>query len=299
MGRLLPVTAIGECGGTTCSSTRDSLLPLVTEGTEVNNTQSQSKKRGRYNNDSKEKRKEVALKGIKNKANEAIEKSLANLKIDKKFISRKTKEERSLVAIKRAEKLLLSGKEIERRKKISLTMKGRVKSQEHLKNIALTKENWSAEKREAIFKNPVRNNKISVNRKKFLAENDSFKEEMLKKFINAPKYNKLPNKPEVNVIGLGINSLQYTGDGKYFVTLANNKKKNPDFIICKESKRAKGVVEIMDFEYWHNKDEITTIPTLYNEKGIQCLVVDAARCYKEIDLLQVKREIETFIDGLK
>lgn len=44
MGRLLPVMAMGECGGATNSSIRDSLLPVVTEGTEVNNAQSQSRR---------------------------------------------------------------------------------------------------------------------------------------------------------------------------------------------------------------------------------------------------------------
>jgi hypothetical protein len=300
-GRLLPVTVAGECGDTAIlnSGERDSLNHLVTNGTEVNNTQSQSKKRGQYTNDSKENRKNAALKGLQNKTAKAVNNSLANLKSDKKHISKKTKEERSLLAKNRAKNLVLTGKEIERRKKISETMKSKVKTKEHLENIAKTKQNWSQEKRDAIFRDEKRNNKISASRKKFLAENEAFKEKMIERFINAPKYNKLPNKPEINVINLDVKNLEYTGDGKYFVTLSNNRKKNPDFIVKGNNTRAKAVVELMDFEYWHHVDEITAIPSLYNEKGIECLVIDAARCYKKDDLFQVKNEIQNFIDGLK
>jgi hypothetical protein len=178
-------------------------------------------------------------------------------------------------------------------------MKGKVKTKEHLENIANTKKMWSDEKRDAIFRKSVRNIKISESRKLFLEKNQEFKEKMIEKFINAPKYKKLPNKPEVNVINLGIENLKYTGDGKYFITLGNNKKKNPDFIVIQENKtRTNAVVEIMDFEYWHHKDELKSIPSLYNEKGIQCLIFDAARCYKENDLRLVKKEIENFIAGL-
>lgn len=298
MDRLLSVTTVGECGVTTNSSERDSLNPLGTKGTEVNSTQSQPRKRGQYKRDSKESRRIAALKGIKGKTEEAISKSLLNLKSEKKFCSKKTKSERSAIAKKRSLNVLLSGKEEERRKKISISMKGKVKTKEHLEKIAEAKKEWTEEKRSKIFKNAERNRKISEGRKKFLENNETFKEKMIERFINAPKYNKLPNKPEVNVINLGVKDLKYTGNGTYFITLSTNKKKNPDFVIM-GSKRAKGVVELMDFKYWHNRNEIEDLTKLYAEKKVKCLIIDAVRCYQTQDLLQVKNEIETFVSGLE
>jgi len=129
------------------------------------------------------------------------------------------------------------------------------------------------------------------------------KQEQIKRFMNAPQYSKTkPNLPEKNVINLDT-GLLYTGNGSYFVTLhkpcGKAWQKNPDFILPKSSfdtsQRASKVVEIMDFEFWHNIEEMITLPKLYAEKGISCLVLDAKRCYKASDLAEVKIQIEEFL----
>jgi len=277
-GRLLPAMVTGECGGIDNINARDSLNPLGTKGTEVNNTQSQT-----------------IQKKFKAHPN-----SLANLIHGIKHTD-ETKKILSVKAKEQHQKALLDGSEIVRRKKISETMKKYAATSEFKKRsgkIAESKSKWTKEYRDAIFKNESRSEKISIGRKKFLAANPEFKESMIRRFMNAPVHKKLPNKPETNVNNLKIESLEYTGNGKYFITLNKTWKKNPDFII-QGGKRAKAVVELMDFEYWHSKNEIETLTSLYKEQKVKCLIIDAKRCYTEEDLDLVKNEIKNFIDGLK
>jgi len=125
------------------------------------------------------------------------------------------------------------------------------------------------------------------------------KNSRIKTFINAPSYKNNPNICETNIINQKIKHLKFTGDGKYFVTL-NNKKKNPDFIATNclsKNKRTSKVIEIMDFEYWHTKKEASYIKKQYKNNGIDCLIIDAKRCYKTQDIMEVRGEIESFINN--
>ena len=170
------------------------------------------------------------------------------------------------------------------------------------RRISETKAKWSKERRNEIFKNPIRNKKISIGRKIFLAKNIEFKNSMVEKFINAPKHTRnKPNLPEKNVLSFRLPGVCFVGNGKYFLTLTCDNgehwHKNPDFI-CKEwegQRRVRAVIEIMDFEYWHTKEEGILLKRLYENLGIMCLVVDASRCYDENDLLAVKKEIIQFL----
>jgi len=296
--RSMSVTASRECGGAGNTSIRDSLNPLATKGVEVNSTQPQ-RKRGTYKGDTTEKRRAAALKGLAKKTEKAKQKSLGNLgKL--KTHSEETRKKLSKKAKTQHEKAVADGTEEIRCKKISETMKGFAQTEEFKKRgpkISKTRLGWSAERKEEIYQNPVRNEKISVGRKKFLKENPEFAEQMIKRFMEAPIHRKLPNKPEVNVTNLAIPGLEYKGDGNYFVTLGETWKKNPDFIVM-GNKRAKAVVELMDFEYWHKRSEIAPLTALYQEHKVGCLIIDAARCYKDDDLAEVKQEIIEFIETL-
>lgn len=194
-----------------------------------------------------------------------------------------------------------------RRAKISLGMKksrlneSDEKKCKRIQKYITTKENWSDEQWDAVYgSESVRNVNIAYRRKKFLATHTDAAQTQINRFINAPKHtSNKPNIVEKNVIKLST-ALQYTGDGAYFVTLTKENgdiwHKNPDFIFkpaCK--RRAKYVVEIMDFEYWHTQEEAKLVVDLYNKVGIYCLVIDAKRCYTEEDLNSVKMEINAFL----
>jgi hypothetical protein len=164
-----------------------------------------------------------------------------------------------------------------------------------------TKSTWDEQKRESVFgKSSLRSQQVSYRRKKFLSDNPDKAAEMIERFINAPKHTRnKPNKVEQNIINLQT-ALEFVGNGKYFVTFTlENKKcwhKNPDFIFRKNGeKRASKVVEVMDFEYWHTKEEADLVVTLYKNIKISCLIIDAKRCYSKNDLDKVKKEIESFL----
>jgi DNA polymerase III gamma/tau subunit len=124
------------------------------------------------------------------------------------------------------------------------------------------------------------------------------KDEKIKKLINYPKYNNTPNKVERKVIEWNLKGLKYVGDGSLFVTLSlpSGKKirKNPDFIYKEKNKITK-IIEIMDFEYWHSKEEASYIEAAYKKLGYKCLIIDAKRFNNDIEAL--RGEIECYINN--
>ena len=216
-----------------------------------------------------------------------------------------TKKKLSVVATAQSVTMKASGAEAERCKKISETMTRKRNDPEAKKawvnsgeKISATRLGWSDERKKEIYENPERSRKISVGRKLYLAAHPDEREAMIKRFMAASTYRYLPNNVESNVSHLGVRQLEYTGDGSYFVTLEDDWHKNPDFVVREypEQRRVKAVVEVMDFNYWHDRSEIFALPALYAVHGIHCLVIDAARCYSKEDLLDVKAEIEGFIE---
>ena len=115
----------------------------------------------------------------------------------------------------------------------------------------------------------------------------------------------LPNKPERNVIDLGIKGLEYTGDGKYFVTMNLRGKKvvkNPDFISTNHSKngRTRKVVEVIGCREFTGRDAeyVADLKQAYAAIGIECLVIDAKYCYEKADRFDdVKPLLESFINN--
>ena len=118
-------------------------------------------------------------------------------------------------------------------------------------------------------------------------------------FINAPKHNKLhPNRKETAVIDLNISGLKFVGNGKIFITFTRDDgslwRKNPDFIY-KENNKVKKIIEVMDFEYWHTREEASDVIRYYKKVGYDCLIIDAARIPKKLN--EVRGEIEAFINN--
>lgn len=115
----------------------------------------------------------------------------------------------------------------------------------------------------------------------------------------------LPNKPERNVIDLGIKGLEYTGDGKYFVTLnfrGERKVKNPDFVSSNHSKngRTRKVVEVIGCRDFTGRDAayVADLKQAYAAIGIECLVIDAKYCYEDSERFDdVKPLLESFVNN--
>ena len=83
-----------------------------------------------------------------------------------------------------------------------------------------------------------------------------------------------PTRPE-NVVGDilrftfgSFSPFRYTGNGKFFVRLAANRIKNPDFVAMAERK----VIEVFG-RYWHKSEEEAQLITAYHAAGWDCLVI--------------------------
>jgi DNA polymerase III gamma/tau subunit len=124
------------------------------------------------------------------------------------------------------------------------------------------------------------------------------KDEITKRFINAPNYANLPNNKEKVVIDFNVTNLKYVGDGSLFMTLTMDDgqtiRKNPDFVY-KEDGKVKKIVEVMDLDYWHTHDEANKVVSAYEKLGYPCLVVDAKRIGK--DPVAVRGDIEAFVNN--
>lgn len=171
--------------------------------------------------------------------------------------------------------------------------------------------------------------KMSISRRRFFYSMPlEDQKKQIERFQKAPLHTKSPNKVEKGVIDLQINNLKFTGDGKYYVRLKDLKgssfTKNPDFIytpekcgtcisfpLCSKNNmnimsttdkccswtvsptfRTSKVVEIMDFVYWHSKEEAEEIIRAYDDVGIKCLVLDAI-----LPLSEKRAKIESFINN--
>jgi hypothetical protein len=84
-----------------------------------------------------------------------------------------------------------------------------------------------------------------------------------------------PSGLEKQVISLGIDGLEYTGDSNFWIRLGpqNERAKNPDFVV-KPFRKTHAVVEVFGAEGWfHTRAEADDLLQLYAEKGIKCLIV--------------------------
>lgn len=118
--------------------------------------------------------------------------------------------------------------------------------------------------------NIVEKQKASL--KKYYLENPDKLKKRLENFINAPmrgrgNEGRKPTKLEKFVIDINSTEIRYTGNGKFWLTFKNGKKKNPDFKV--NGKRM--VIEVGDTQYWHSMEEIKETVNFYKEIGYDCL----------------------------
>lgn len=76
------------------------------------------------------------------------------------------------------------------------------------------------------------------------------------------------NKCEKIILDIIDEYAYYTGNGSFWVTFKNGKRKNPDFVF----KNCNKVIEHYG-DYWHKNDSEENIINLYNEIGYKCLVI--------------------------
>lgn len=83
-----------------------------------------------------------------------------------------------------------------------------------------------------------------------------------------------PSKPELIVASWSIPNLIFTGCTRKYRFDLPEVMKNPDFVYPNRMKPTK-VIEVMDFNYWHNRSEIEWLKEQYKAADIECLVLDA------------------------
>lgn len=119
------------------------------------------------------------------------------------------------------------------------------------------------------------------------------KEAQITRFMQAPKYRKdRTTSLEQKIIDLNISDIRYTGNGTFWLTFSNGKHKNPDFKITGQRK----VIEIGDFEHWHNHTEAFKTVLHYNEIDYKCLYLHHSDV-NEDKIEQTKQRILTFISN--
>ena len=95
--------------------------------------------------------------------------------------------------------------------------------------------------------------------------------------------NTRPTKPEMVFDEMTPEIIRYVGDGSWWRTLPNGKHKNPDFKVTGQDK----VIEVFG-DYWHRNDDPQEIIDLYNEGGLDCLVIWENEIYKQPDIVLEK-----------
>lgn len=147
-----------------------------------------------------------------------------------------------------------------------------------------------------------RNNRSVATTRRHL-EDPAYTERAIGAMIKAQ--GKLPNIPETNVINLGIDNLQYTGDGDYFVSFKMDgvhRVKNPDFISLNHTTskgRTLRVVEIIGAREYTGRtgDYDKRLVKAYKKIGIECLIIDAEDCVGEKLHDEVRPKLESFINN--
>lgn len=94
-------------------------------------------------------------------------------------------------------------------------------------------------------------------------------------------------RPEKLIHSIDFKNLWYCGDGSFWVTFKDGKKKNPDFIVGKFSEN-RSVIECYG-RFWHKNDDPQDLINKYQEIGISCLVI------WEDEIEDRKQEIIEFI----
>ena len=132
--------------------------------------------------------------------------------------------------------------------------------------------------------------------KKFYKNNPEKLEERIRNFINAPargrgKEGREPTKLEKFVIKIDSKKIRYTGNGVFWLTFKNGKRKNPDFKVNGVRK----VIEVGDTQFWHTLDEIEKTVAEYKKIGYECLYLTDVHIYEEPE--ESKNRILKFIEN--
>ncbi len=85
--------------------------------------------------------------------------------------------------------------------------------------------------------------------------------------------------------------VRYTGDGSWWRKLPNGKYKNPDFKIKGQNK----VIELFG-DYWHRNDNPQELIELYNQLGLQCIVIWEHEVYKNKEGIMERVNKFIFLD---
>jgi hypothetical protein len=85
-----------------------------------------------------------------------------------------------------------------------------------------------------------------------------------------PRGGRGPNKFE-SFIGSLHPALRFVGDGSLWIRLPGGRNKNPDFVI-EPFIRTKTVLEAADIAYWHTREEMEEVQSLYEQIGWQCIL---------------------------
>ncbi len=187
------------------------------------------------------------------------------------------------------------------------------KFREHWKNIdwksvwKLTREKENYKKsmklmgeRRTGYNNPIFNNGIEagytkmkeVGKKRWANLPEYRKIEQIKRFKNAPIYTKgLITSLEKKIINYGFKTVYYTGDGSFWLSFKNGKRKNPDFIVKGQRK----VIEVGDFTYWHTLEEAEEVKHQYALIDYKCLYLTDVDINNKWELTINK--INTFIQN--
>lgn len=145
----------------------------------------------------------------------------------------------------------------------------------------------------------IKNKWKATGKKNWAARSDESKLAMHTKALQGQGV--FPNKPEKAVIDMGVDNLEYTGDGKYWVTLnfrGTSIKKNPDFI-CTQSgwDRVSKVVEIIGAREYtqRNAEYDADLIRAYALAGIECLIIDADDVSKFSE--DVEARLQSFVNN--
>ena len=92
-----------------------------------------------------------------------------------------------------------------------------------------------------------------------------------------------PNKVEALLDEISPDSIKYVGNSKFWVTLADGRKKNPDFKVEGQNK----LIEVFG-DYWHRDDNPEEIIRDYKKVGFECLVFWESEMKKSIDDVAIK-----------
>lgn len=92
-----------------------------------------------------------------------------------------------------------------------------------------------------------------------------------------------PNKVEALLDKFSPDSVKYVGNSKLWLTLADGRKKNPDFKVEGQNK----LIEVFG-NYWHRGDDPKDIIRDYKEIGFECLVFWESEMKNNIEDVSIK-----------